>query len=78
MDDVAYMSKESGRLYLMKFCKDIVYMYGSIYLKRYPNEVERDEITEQFSIQRFPGCGGHWIAFHCSERIVLFRTKDRI
>ena len=33
-DDAAYMSEESGRIYLMKFCKDIIDMYGSTYLKR--------------------------------------------
>ena len=57
-DDAAYMSEESGRLYLMKFCKDIIDMYGSTYLKRYPNVDEMDDITERFAIQGFPGCAG--------------------
>ena len=55
-DDAAYISEEFGRLYLMKFCKDIIDMYGSTYLKRYPNVDEMDEITEKFALQGFPGC----------------------
>lgn len=64
IDDACGMAEETTRQYCKSFCRDIVDMYGSTYLKRWPTEAELDEIQRRYVAKGFPGCVG---ALDCSK-----------
>lgn len=55
---MAYISSETGREYFFQFCKDIIEMYGTKYMRRRTTESEFVGMENKYKRKGFPGCFG--------------------
>ena len=58
LDDVAYMSEQTVKIYFYHFCIDVVAIYGTRFINRMPKREELDDITDKYKTVGFPGCIG--------------------
>ena len=58
MDDGAKMSEESTRMYFRQFIRDMIEIYGGMYLNRRPTKEELKCIEDDYNEVGFAGCGG--------------------
>ena len=58
MDDGSKMAEETLRVYYIQFLKDMIEVFGDLYLNRRPTTREMMDIAEAYRDVGFEGCGG--------------------
>lgn len=65
-EDVAYMAAQTGRQNFHHFCRDVVAIYGDMYLSRWSTGQKPEEMEKGYKRRGYPGCIG------CIECTKLF------
>lgn len=57
-DDMARMSETSIRFYFRTLIIDLICLYGTLFLNRFPSQSEMDSLHDRYMQLGFPGCVG--------------------